>query len=76
SAFYKIDPWSFNLTARGGSDGGISNAYTECQSVCPTLTAPYYTINDNHIDGALYFDVSATYGFDLGDSGASGAAYI
>ncbi|WP_333585819.1 TonB-dependent receptor plug domain-containing protein [Phenylobacterium sp.] len=76
SAFYKIDPWSFNLTARGVSDGVISNAYTECQSACPTLTAPYYTINDNHIDGALYFDVSATYGFDLGDSGASGEAYI
>ena len=76
SAFYNIDPWSFNVTARGVSEGVISNAYTECQSGCPTLTPPYYTINDNHIDGALYFDVSATYGFDIGDSGAAGEAYL
>ncbi|MEW6019977.1 MAG: hypothetical protein AB1760_18110, partial [Pseudomonadota bacterium] len=64
------------VTARGVSEGVISNAYTECQSGCPTLTPPYYTINDNHIDGALYFDVSATYGFDIGDSGAAGEAYL
>lgn len=76
SAFYNLDPVSFNVTARGVSDGVISNAYTECQSACPTLTAPYYTINDNHIDGALYFDLSATYGFDLGDTGSTGEAYI
>lgn len=76
SAFYNIEPWSFNVTARGISDGVISNAYTECQSACPTLGAPYYTINDNHIDGSLIFDVSATYGFDLGSSGSTGEAYV
>ncbi|MDP2213719.1 TonB-dependent siderophore receptor [Phenylobacterium sp.] len=76
TAAYNLDPISLNLTARGVSDGVISNAYTECTSACPTLSAPYYTINDNSIEGALYFDASATYAFDLGQSGASGEAYI
>lgn len=76
TAAYSLDPISLNLTARGVSDGVISNAYTECTSACPTLSAPYYTINDNHIDGAFYIDASATYAFDIGASGASGEAYI
>lgn len=76
TAAYELEPISLNLTARGVSDGVISNAYTECTSGCPTLAPPYYTINDNHIDGALYFDASATYAFDIGQSGASGEAYI
>ena len=76
TAAYNLDPVSFNVTARGVSDGVISNAYTECASACPTLAPPYYTINDNHIDGALYFDASATYAFDIGQSAASGEAYI
>jgi len=76
TAAYDLDPISLNFTARGVSDGVISNAYTECTSACPTLAPPYYTINDNHIEGALYFDASATYAFDLGQSGASGEAYI
>ena len=71
---YKLDPLTLNVTARGVSDGVISNAYTECTSACPTLSAPYYTINDNHVDGALYFDVSATYGFEV--PGGEGEAFL
>lgn len=74
SALYKLDPLTLNVTARGVSDGVISNAYTECTSACPTLSAPYYTINDNHIDGALYFDMSATYGFEV--PGGEGEAFL
>ncbi|MFZ5730005.1 MAG: TonB-dependent receptor, partial [Pseudomonadota bacterium] len=74
SALYKLDPLTLNVTARGVSDGVISNAYTECTSACPTLSAPYYTINDNHVDGALYFDVSATYGFEV--PGGEGEAFL
>ncbi|MEW5686977.1 MAG: TonB-dependent receptor [Pseudomonadota bacterium] len=74
TAAYKIDDWTFTLTARGVSDGVISNAYTECASSCPTLTAPYFTINDNHIEGETFFDLAVNYGFEV--SGATGEAYI
>ncbi len=65
SANYDLEPWSFNVTARGISDGKVSNAYTECLSSCPASVAPYYTINDNSVEGALYWDVSASYDFEV-----------
>ncbi|MFN3513077.1 MAG: TonB-dependent receptor plug domain-containing protein [Phenylobacterium sp.] len=74
SAMYRTEPWTFNLTARGVSSGVISNAYTECQSNCPASVAPYYTIDDNSIDGAVYFDVSASYDFTV--ASVSGQAYL
>lgn len=76
TAAYSLDPFTLNIAARGVSDGVISNAYTECTSNCPALRPPFYSINDNQIDGALYFDVSATYAFELGESAASGEAYV
>jgi outer membrane receptor protein involved in Fe transport len=74
TANYNLDHWAFNLTARGVSDGVVSNAYTECQSACPASVAPYYTINDNSVKGALYFDTSATFKFDIADT--SGEAFF
>lgn len=74
TAAYKLDPWKFNVTARGVSDGVIDNDFIECTSNCPTVSSPAYTINDNHLDGAVYFDVSVTREFDVG--GASGEAYV
>ncbi|WP_332769163.1 TonB-dependent receptor plug domain-containing protein [Phenylobacterium sp.] len=74
SATYNLEPWSFNLTARGVSDGVVSNAYTECQSACPASVAPYYTINDNSIEGAIYFDVSATHSFTV--ASVDGEAFV
>lgn len=74
SANYDLEPWKFNVTARGVSDGVVSNAYTECTSNCPVSVAPFYTINDNSIEGTLYFDVSATYGFTV--ASVDGEAFI
>lgn len=74
TASYDLEPWSFNLTARGVSNGVVSNAYTECASACPASVAPYYTINDNSVDGTLYFDVSASYDFTVGPVG--GEAFV
>ncbi len=74
TATYKLDPWTIDLTARGLSDGVISNAYTQCTSNCPASTSPYFTINDNHVDGELYFDLAVNYGFKAG--GAAGEAYV
>jgi outer membrane receptor protein involved in Fe transport len=74
SAFYKLDDWTFNVVARGVSDGVISNAYTQCTSNCPASVAPYYTINNNHVDGALYFDLSINRRFQVRESRAE--AYV
>jgi len=74
SATYKIDSWTFNVVARGVSDGVISNAYTECTSGCPASSSPFFTINDNHIDGETFFDLSVNYAFEAGSS--SGEVYM
>ncbi|WP_260928572.1 TonB-dependent receptor plug domain-containing protein [Novosphingobium sp. 9] len=60
SAFYDIDPVTLNFVGRGFSDGVYGNDYIECTSNCPTSTTQYRTINDNHINGAIYFDASAS----------------
>jgi outer membrane receptor protein involved in Fe transport len=65
TASYRLEPWTFFAAARGVSSGVISNAYTECTSNCPTLAAPYFTINDNHIAGTTYLDLSITRSFNL-----------
>lgn len=74
SATYKIDAWTFNAVARGVSDGVISNAYTECTSGCPASASPFFTINDNDIDGETFFDLSINYAFEAGPS--SGEVYV
>ncbi|WP_189486265.1 TonB-dependent receptor plug domain-containing protein [Asticcacaulis endophyticus] len=74
TALYKLDPWTINLTARGVSDGVLSNAYTECTSGCPVSVAPYYTINDNTVDGAVYFDVAVNRVIEIG--GVKAEAYL
>jgi len=58
SAFYEFEPVTLNLVARGFSSGVYGNDYIECTSSCPASTTQYRTINDNHIDGATYFDMS------------------
>ena len=60
SAFYQVDPLTFNLVARGFSAGVYGNDYIECQTNCPTSTTRYRTINDNHIPGVVYFDGSVS----------------
>jgi outer membrane receptor protein involved in Fe transport len=59
------DAWTFGLTARGVSDGVVNNAYIECASNCPPSVAPYYTINDNSVDGEVYFDGYASRSFAM-----------
>ena len=65
TASYALEHWTLFAAARGVSSGVISNAYTECTSNCPTLAAPYFTINDNHVAGATYLDISVTRGFNI-----------
>jgi iron complex outermembrane receptor protein len=71
SVSYSNGPANLALSMRGFSDGVYSNSYVECTSGCPTSTANNMTIDDNHIDGAYYFDASFRY-----DITASVAAYV
>jgi outer membrane receptor protein involved in Fe transport len=63
STFYDVDPFIFNLVARGFSSGVYGNEYVECTSGCPTSTVQNVTINDNHIRGITYFDASVSVRF-------------
>ena len=65
TASYRLEPWTFFAAARGVSSGVISNAYTQCTSNCPTLAAPYFTVNNNHIAGTTYVDLSVTRSFNF-----------
>jgi iron complex outermembrane recepter protein len=49
------------FTLRGVSAGVYSNSNIQCTSGCPASTPNYPTLNDNHIAGATYLDVGATY---------------
>lgn len=70
TASYRLEDFSMNLTARGVSDGVLSNAYTECSNDCPASSSPYFTINDNSVPGETYFDAYLAKTFMMGDSGA------
>ncbi|EJL35092.1 TonB-dependent siderophore receptor [Novosphingobium sp. AP12] len=63
SAFYELDPVTFNLVARGFTDGVYGNDWIECNGDCPASTPQYRTINDNSINGATYFDASIDFKF-------------
>ena len=69
TARYNLNDWSFNLTARGHSDGVLDNDFIECASGCPVSTAPNFTINDNSVDGEWFFDayVSKSVDWNMGE---------
>jgi outer membrane receptor protein involved in Fe transport len=71
TAMYTVDDWMANLTVRGVSSGVVSNAYVECDiGSCPESQAPFFTINDNSVDGAAFFDLYAAKTFNWGRSQA------
>ena len=63
---YNLDPLSATLAARGVSAGKYGNNFIECTSGCPVSTIDHPTINDNHIPGATYLDLSLSYTMLLG----------
>jgi outer membrane receptor protein involved in Fe transport len=61
---YATGPVTGVLTARGISAGtAFGNTYIQCSSNCPAYTALHPTIDNNQVDGALYFDLSLNYRF-------------
>ena len=59
---YGTDTYSIQIQERWISDGVIGHQYVECApGTCPESTPTRPTINDNHIDGAFYLDIGASY---------------
>jgi outer membrane receptor protein involved in Fe transport len=67
TAIYKLAPVTLTLTGRGISDGVYNNNFIECTTGCPVSTIDHRTINNNHIDGAIYFDGSIAFDFAAGN---------
>ncbi|MFP5391556.1 MAG: TonB-dependent receptor domain-containing protein [Gammaproteobacteria bacterium] len=57
------DKVSLTLAERWVSSGKYSNEYIECQTGCPVSTPQHQTIFDNHMKGAFYWDIGASYKF-------------
>jgi iron complex outermembrane receptor protein len=55
------DKGSLTLTQRWVSNGVYNNEWIECQTNCPVATTLHPTIDNNHMKGALYFDLGGTY---------------
>lgn len=60
-ASYDNGHYAMSVIGHGVSDGHMENAYIECRSSCPAPTVVDRTIDNNHIAGAVYADLSFTY---------------
>lgn len=75
SAAYDFDSgFGVELIGRGFSSGTYNNSYIVCTTGCPVSTTNHTTINTNYIPGALYFDLNASYKFEV--SGRKATAFI
>jgi outer membrane receptor protein involved in Fe transport len=70
SISYGNDPFSATFSARGVSNGVYGSNFIECTAGCPTSSTDYPTINNNHIAGATFFDLSLSYTFLVGKEDA------
>jgi len=59
---YETDKYSLMIQERWVSDGVLGHQYIECQpGTCPVSTVNRPTIDNNHVDGALYIDIGGSY---------------
>lgn len=66
TAAYEFDSgFSIQGVARGVSGGVYNNNYVTCTTDCPLSTADRRTVNLNSIPGAFYFDMNASYNFEV-----------
>jgi outer membrane receptor protein involved in Fe transport len=67
SAAYATDVVDLSIVARGVSSGVYLNSNIECQSGCPISTVNNRTVEENDIEGAIYWDTSIAYKFAVGE---------
>jgi outer membrane receptor protein involved in Fe transport len=58
---YSDGPFLGSVIARGISSGTLSPLYIECTASCPVSTVNNRTIDNNHVDGAIYVDLALSY---------------
>ena len=58
---YSLDNMRVSLSGRGVSDGVLDTTFIECQTGCPVSTTFNRTIDNNQIDGAIFYDLSLSY---------------
>jgi len=63
STTYDTPAYSLTGVARGVSSGKYLANAIECQTTCPVSTSQFPTYDNNHVKGALYFDLNATMKF-------------
>lgn len=68
AATYTLKDFTSALVVRGVSPGTISNTYTTCTTSCPASTTAYPTIDQNHVGGATYLDLSLSRKVPMGKS--------
>lgn len=62
---YSLNHYELGLTLRGLSAGVYSQSQIQCTSICPANNPNHLTVSDNHIAGAWYLDLQATYHFNV-----------
>lgn len=65
SVYYQIQHYRVNVVARGVSAGVYNLSNIQCTIGCPDTTPNHVTVSDNHIAGAIYFDLGLNYSFDV-----------
>ena len=73
---YDLNNFSASWTGRGFSSGVQSSLWTQCTSRCPTLSPPNYSIDNNHMPGPFYQDLSLTYHIKSSDSFAANFIFV
>ncbi|HEY4368820.1 MAG TPA: TonB-dependent receptor [Steroidobacteraceae bacterium] len=64
---YDRGSYGVTLIGRGVSAGVLDNSNIECTTGCPPSTVNRKTIDNNHVKGALYADLSLVYRPVVGD---------
>jgi len=61
---YSLDRFQTSLTARGFNSSVLDNDYIVCRTNCPASTTFERTVDQQKVDGAVYYDLSLAYTFD------------
>lgn len=62
---YAASSWRTGATFRAMSSGVLHNDWIECQTACPIVTAPKFTVNDNQAPGSFYVDWNISKTWDV-----------
>ncbi|MGE4063752.1 MAG: TonB-dependent receptor plug domain-containing protein [Rhodospirillaceae bacterium] len=68
SVNYSLDPINFGFTFRYLSGGKVVPTWIECQTGCPVSSGLRLTVDNNHVESALFIDFNSSYKLALGEN--------